>query len=325
MCSAGRADANPLVFMPFAFGESWYCTQGQGGAFSHQGNQYYGFDFNKNSNVNNSTNPAYSKNLYSPVNGEVVEIRDGVADFQNNAGSNALNNWGWGNTIVIADEEGEYYLRFAHMKFGSNDHLNVGDWVSQGDYIGKVGQTGRSTSPHLHFQVMLSSMGASQPFMFVEGRIDAGDWTKSVLPENTSVIDSNEDIALGSDFMEAYAYGLGTWFDKYTLPNFAGYNYKRHKMSGANDTAYYKWRFRVATSGWYMVYVTFPVDTLNEPSAEYYFGATKVKTMNQSSGTAFVRWVTTQWLDNTTLYTLKVKGKTQDKFLIADAVFLKRL
>jgi len=268
-----EAKAAPLVYLPFAYGDAWYCTQGQGGAFSHTGNQYYGFDFNKNSNVNNANNPAYGKNLYSPVNGEIVEIRDGVTDFQNNAGSNAANNFGWGNTIVIEDEEGLYYVRLAHMKFGSTDHLGIGDWIEVGDYLGKVGQTGYSTSPHLHMQVMLSSMGISKPFMFVEGNVQGGDWVTSSLWMQASVIDNNGGLNLSNDFTMTMPCSSGFWSsvapssDKY-----AGYSYSQHKSSGAADTAYYEWDFKVGTSGFYWIFATFPGAIGNETSAEYWFG-----------------------------------------------------
>ena len=319
------AKADPLVFLPFKYGEWWYCTQGQGGSFSHQGAQYYGFDFNKNSNVNSSSNPAYGKNLYSPINGRVVEIRDGVHDFSNNSSSNAANHWGWGNTIVIRDWDNVYYVRLAHLKYGSLDHLDVGDWVDQGDYIGKVGQTGYSTSPHLHMQIMKSSMGSSKPFTFVEGKLYSYEWIRSSLIRKASVVDNNAEVSLSHDLLLAYTYKYGSWDTKTGNDGYAGKNYRRHKVTSSYDSSYFKWRFRVETPGYYAIYVTFPVFSSNDPAARYYFDGSYIKTINQTSGSIFLRYLTFRYLSSNKLYSIKVKGKTYGKYVIADAIVLRRL
>ncbi|MBA4336523.1 hypothetical protein C0416_01985 [bacterium] len=319
------AKANPLVFLPFEYGESWYCTQGQGGTFSHQGNQYYGFDFNKASNVNGGTNPAYGKNLYAPVSGEVVEIRDGVSDFSNNTSSNAANNYGWGNTIVIMDREEVYYVRMAHLQYGSLDHLDVGDWVEQGDYIGKVGQTGYSTSPHLHIQIMESQMGASEPFTFAEGALYSYEWITSSLGANVSMLDNNGNVSLSNDFTFDSVSPSGTWDTKTLVDGFAGTNYKRHKWLGSNDTAYFQWRFSVEDSGWYTLYATYPGSTSHDPSARYYFDGAYLKTLNQTSTSPFIHYLGTKYLNSSNQYTIKVKGQTLNKYVVADAIVLKKI
>ena len=60
---------------------------------------------------------------------------------------------GAGN-IVILHIGGGIYVLYAHLIPGSNDHLNVGDFVAKGDLVGLLGNTGQSGAPHLHFQVM---------------------------------------------------------------------------------------------------------------------------------------------------------------------------
>jgi murein DD-endopeptidase MepM/ murein hydrolase activator NlpD len=56
---------------------------------------------------------------------------------------------GYGNTVIITHGSGISTL-YAHMsRFGASK----GDQVAKGDTIGYIGSTGRSTGPHLHFEV----------------------------------------------------------------------------------------------------------------------------------------------------------------------------
>ena len=56
---------------------------------------------------------------------------------------------GYGNVIMIRHKNGLKSL-YAHLN-SFNNRLHVGSWVKQGQYIARVGTTGRSTGPHLHF------------------------------------------------------------------------------------------------------------------------------------------------------------------------------
>jgi murein DD-endopeptidase MepM/ murein hydrolase activator NlpD len=58
---------------------------------------------------------------------------------------------GYGKTIMIRHKNG-YKSLYAHLN-SYNNRLKVGSWVKQGDFIGRVGTTGRSTGPHLHFSL----------------------------------------------------------------------------------------------------------------------------------------------------------------------------
>lgn len=56
---------------------------------------------------------------------------------------------GYGNSIVI-DHGYNYVTRFAHL---SKILVKPGQSVKRGDLIGNVGNTGKSTGPHLHYEV----------------------------------------------------------------------------------------------------------------------------------------------------------------------------
>jgi murein DD-endopeptidase MepM/ murein hydrolase activator NlpD len=57
---------------------------------------------------------------------------------------------GYGKSVVIEHAPG-LRTRYAHL---SSIDVAVGDAVGEGAVIGKVGQSGRATGPHLHFEVL---------------------------------------------------------------------------------------------------------------------------------------------------------------------------
>ncbi|TDT68600.1 murein DD-endopeptidase MepM/ murein hydrolase activator NlpD [Hypnocyclicus thermotrophus] len=56
---------------------------------------------------------------------------------------------GYGKIIIIKHSNG-YETRMAHL---NNIYVKVGQKVTKGQLIGKTGQTGRVTGPHLHFEI----------------------------------------------------------------------------------------------------------------------------------------------------------------------------
>lgn len=65
---------------------------------------------------------------------------------------------GYGNQVVV-DHGFGFKTRYAHL---SRFLVNVGDTLNRGSIIGKVGNTGQSTGPHLHYEV-ITSKGKQNP------------------------------------------------------------------------------------------------------------------------------------------------------------------
>jgi murein DD-endopeptidase MepM/ murein hydrolase activator NlpD len=68
------------------------------------------------------------------------------------AGQVAIADWlgGYGLTVVVNHSKQSQETLYAHL---SELFVKPGEWVKQGDTIGRVGSTGMSTGPHLHFEI----------------------------------------------------------------------------------------------------------------------------------------------------------------------------
>jgi len=80
--------------------------------------------------------------LAAPAGSPVRASADGIVSFADWRG-------GYGNMIAIEHGSG-LQTRFAHL---SRIAVRAGQRVTKGQLIGLVGSTGRSTGPHLHYEV----------------------------------------------------------------------------------------------------------------------------------------------------------------------------
>lgn len=94
--------------------------------------------------------------MAGPVGTPIHVTGDGVVTFAGRSGA-------YGNLIKIRHELGTE-TRYAHL---SRIDVKVGDRVSQGDRIGDMGNTGRSTGPHLHYEVRMNGR-AVDPMSFIK-------------------------------------------------------------------------------------------------------------------------------------------------------------
>lgn len=99
-------------------------------------NSYFGPRWGRNHNGVDLGGKAYK-------NAPILAARDGIVIYV--GWSDSYGNW------AILGHEGNLQTRYAHM---SSYSVKVGDQLTAGDQIGVQGTTGRSTGPHLHFEVI---------------------------------------------------------------------------------------------------------------------------------------------------------------------------
>jgi murein DD-endopeptidase MepM/ murein hydrolase activator NlpD len=125
--------------------------------------------------------PAFGQPVRAPADGRVVAVRNTARDHRSRStwlafgylmlegmvrelvGSRLL----LGNVIVLDIGQGAY-AALAHLRRGSVS-VRPGDLISRGDPVARCGNSGNSTEPHLHFQLMdhpSAYLAAGLPFTF---------------------------------------------------------------------------------------------------------------------------------------------------------------
>jgi murein DD-endopeptidase len=102
----------------------------------------------------NSNWYGYGTDLLAVADGTILEARDGVPENVPFSGKMAIEitlDSAPGNYILL-DMGGEHYALYAHMLPGSL-LVKPGDRVKAGQVLGKMGNSGNSDAPHLHFHL----------------------------------------------------------------------------------------------------------------------------------------------------------------------------
>lgn len=117
----------------------------------------------------------FGADIHAVGDGRVVSVLDGLPEQTpgRNPTGLPLNQYA-GNHVVQDLGDGNFAL-YAHIKTGTVA-VKPGDRLTAGQVIGNVGNSGNTTAPHLHFQVMSSPdpLGSNGlPFVFDDFRLDA--------------------------------------------------------------------------------------------------------------------------------------------------------
>lgn len=92
----------------------------------------------------------YGLKIYATGDGTVISAEDGKN--------------GYGKEVVINHGFG-YISRYAHLQ---RIDVKRGQSVKRGQYLGRLGSTGRSTGPHLHYEVILDNKTLNPELFYYE-------------------------------------------------------------------------------------------------------------------------------------------------------------
>ncbi|KLI64655.1 M23 family metallopeptidase [Aurantiacibacter marinus] len=101
--------------------------------------------------------------LAAPTGTPVYATADGVVEMAQRYSS-------YGNYVQIG-HGGDIETRYAHL---SSYTVSAGEEVRMGDLIGYVGSTGRSTGPHLHYEVRVANE-AVNPIPYMVAQLEADE------------------------------------------------------------------------------------------------------------------------------------------------------
>lgn len=109
------------------------------------------YEFRISSNYGYRTDPVYHKSAFhdgvdfaTTLGNPVYVTGDGTVETVR------YKFFGYGNEVIVNHGYG-YRTRYAHL---NSIDVRVGQKLRRGDKVGEVGNTGKSTGPHLHYEVM---------------------------------------------------------------------------------------------------------------------------------------------------------------------------
>ena len=145
------------VSLPFCKGKSYKVIQGYNGWFFHNTDYLrYSIDFGLKLN----------DTICAADDGFVVGV---VKDYK--VGGRAKSLEPYANFITIYHPQTGLFTQYVHLKYNGS-LVKVGDNVKQGQPLGLVGLTGRTTIEHLHFNVLIPTENEdglkSIPIEFIE-------------------------------------------------------------------------------------------------------------------------------------------------------------
>ncbi len=137
--------SNSLYILPWSVGETYTVGQGNCTNFSHRAdiNQQFAYD------------------MLMPIGTRILASRAGVVIAIEQSFTDGTRVPGQENFVFVEHDDGSV-ARYIHLTT-QGALVQLQDTVAQGDVIALSGDTGNSTEPHLHFDVLAGTACSSNP------------------------------------------------------------------------------------------------------------------------------------------------------------------
>jgi hypothetical protein len=122
---------------------------------------------------------------------EIVAAAAGTIVFKSDGNfdrSCAMGSGNW-NAVYVQHADGSIAF-YGHMKSGSVTPKGIGETVAQGEFLGRVGSSGSSTGPHLHFEVHGTQNEVIDPWAGPCNLSTPTSWWASQRPYDDSAINA---------------------------------------------------------------------------------------------------------------------------------------
>ena len=176
MLGPGLLDTEPAAAATVTWGHPFAYRQRAGSRFGmRRGRMHQGQD--------------YAAAIGTPVHA----VADGVVTSRGVLGTNGA----YGNAVFVTHAEG-WSSRYAHLRAPST--LTIGERITRGRLIGFVGNTGRSTGPHLHLELRKNG-SAVDPYPLVQNAplATAPTATAASLPSPVPIIEDDMAYSIITD------------------------------------------------------------------------------------------------------------------------------
>ena len=118
--------------------------------------------------------------------GQIIAKNDG--NFDRSCDFSTTTPW---NAVYIQHSDGSIAW-YGHLKNGSLTSKNIGDMVSEGEFLGVMGSSGVSTGPHLHFEVYTDANYTQlvDPYAGTCNTMNTESWWQTQRPYNSPGINA---------------------------------------------------------------------------------------------------------------------------------------